>query len=173
MGRDKAELPLRGKRLIEWQAEKFRDLGVREILLSGAGHICPGTRTVPDIYPGRGPLGGLHACLGEASTPHCLVLSADVPLVPRAALEALMEHHLKTGAEVTILRHGGRWEPLMGVYESALADRIAPLITERSRPVMALLDGVHTEIMPWEDDPAAFLNCNTPEAYEALKLVLA
>lgn len=173
MGRDKAELVLNGKSLLEWQAAKLRSLGVREILLSGEGHYCTGTRTVPDVYPGRGPLGGLHACLSAASTAHCIVLSVDVPLVPSAVLRALMERHAASGAEATVLCHGDRWEPLIGVYDSALADRTGALIRNGAPPVKALLRAVRAEVLPVEDDPAAFLNCNTPETFVQIQRILA
>ena len=81
MGRDKAQLCWQGKTFLQHQAEKAQALGVGEILVSGyRGGGCP-WRVVPDVYPERGPLGGLHACFQAAAHPLCLVLSVDVPLV--------------------------------------------------------------------------------------------
>ena len=67
MGRDKAALPFGGGTLLTYQARKLRALGVKELLLSGAAEAVPGARLVPDLLPGRGPLGGLHACLSAAA----------------------------------------------------------------------------------------------------------
>ncbi len=39
MGQSKAELPLLGRSLLEWQVEKFRAMGIADILLSGEN--CP------------------------------------------------------------------------------------------------------------------------------------
>ena len=83
MGRSKPELLLRGKTLLQWQVEKLRRLGIADILISGSRCFwLPGTRTVPDILPQRGPLGGLHACLDQAENSRCVVLGVDTPLVP-------------------------------------------------------------------------------------------
>lgn len=173
MGRDKAELSIAGKTLIEWQVEKLQNLGVGEILLSGAGHTHPAARTVPDIYPGRGPLGGLHACLMVAKAIHCIVLSVDAPLVPSEVLNALMGHHLTSGAEITILCHGDYLEPLIGIYDRGVVDRIETLIKNDALSVKALLHIAHTEIFTAEDDPVAFTNCNTPETFETIQQIIA
>ena len=40
--------------------------------LSGADcPALPGARVIPDEYTGKGPLGGLHACLKAARNPVC------------------------------------------------------------------------------------------------------
>ena len=73
MGRNKSELRLNGKTLLQIQADKLFALGIGDVMLSGADCAAlPGTRVIPDEYAGRGPLGGLHACLKAARNPFCL-----------------------------------------------------------------------------------------------------
>ena len=108
MGRDKAGLPFQGMTLLEWQVQKLQGLGIKDIMLSGPRREAPGVRVVPDEFPGRGPLSGLHACMKAASYPDCLVLSVDVPLVPLPALTELVRVHRATGGKVTLLRHGDK-----------------------------------------------------------------
>lgn len=170
MGRCKAELPLLGRSLLQWQAEKLRHLGIRDILISGESRLSlPGARTVPDILPGRGPLGGLHACLREAKNPQCLVLSVDAPLVPVNALSQLCRSY-REGA--VVLRHGERVEPLIGVYSSGLSEKISPLIRDGGAPV-----GKLKTVCPWDFfdylGPAEYLqNCNTPQDFQAVERLL-
>lgn len=160
MGCNKADLILGGKTLLEHQVEKLRALGINDIILSGADCLeIAGTRIVPDIYTQRGPLGGLHACLQATEYPQALVLSVDVPLVPLSALNHLCRAHT---AGVTVLRHGEKQEPLIGVYDSILSDGIAELIAEKSASVREL-----AQIAPWTCwdylGPEELLhNCNTP-----------
>lgn len=163
MGQNKAALPLLGKPMVQWQADKLRALGADEILLSGSDcpHL-PGTRVIPDIYLGRGPLGGLHACLDAAKHTRCMVLSVDVPLVPVSALYQLSRSHR---GSVTVLRHPGGIEPLIGVYDKSINTHIEPLIRSGGAPVSALCN-----IVPWRfwdySGPLDLLkNCNTPEEY--------
>ncbi len=162
MGRDKAELRLGGKTLAELQVEKLRVLGITDILLSGDRQALPGVRGVPDLYPGRGPLSGIHACLKAAARPVCLVLSVDVPLFPAEALGELLAAH-EGGA--TVLGYGGEIEPLIAVYDSALGDRAESLLLADRRSVRSLLNSTRTKVFPFTGDPTALLNCNTPEEF--------
>ena len=167
MGRNKAELTLMGKTLLELQADKFQALGIRDIMLSG--ETCPalpGARVIPDEYTGKGPLGGLHACLRTAQNPACLVVSVDTPLVPTAALAHLCQAH---SGGVTVLSHGGREEPLLGVYDRCAADPISALIESGKYAVRALRDVVFWGHFDYLGPKELLMNCNTPEEFETVK----
>lgn len=170
MGRSKPELLLRGKTLLQWQVEKLRRLGIADILISGSRCFwLPGTRTVPDILPQRGPLGGLHACLDQAENSRCVVLGVDTPLVPVNALAQLCRNYKDS---VTVLRRDEKEEPLIGVYASSLAAKIHPLIQNGGAPVRSL-----QTIGGWDFfdylGPAEYLqNCNTPENFQAVEGLL-
>lgn len=169
MGRDKAELPFRGTTLLEWQVEKLWGLGIEDIMLSGSRSGPEGVRVIPDEYPEHGPLGGLHACMKAARNPDCLVLSVDAPLVPPQALAELVRIHREGRGAVTLLRHGDKWEPLMGVYPSGLYRIAEPLLQGENTAVRRLLEETGFQLMDWHGDEALFLNCNTPEDYARLQ----
>lgn len=169
MGRDKAALPFQGVTLLEWQIQKLRSVGIEDIMLSGSGREVAGVRTVPDEFPERGPLGGLHACMKAARNPDCLVLSVDVPLVPPQALTGLIRAHREQMADVTLLRHGDKWEPLIGVYQSVLFRRAESILQGKNTAVRRLLDETGFQLLDWQADEALFLNCNTPEDYARLQ----
>lgn len=169
MGRDKAALPVQGMTLLEWQIQKLRGLGIGDIMLSGSNREMEGVRTVQDRFPERGPLGGLHACLKAARNPDCLVLSVDVPLVPPPLLAELVRLHQQKSAAVTLLRHGDRLEPLIGVYQSALFRRAESILQGEHTAVRRLLDETGFQLLDWPGDEAFFLNCNTPEDYARLQ----
>ena len=169
MGANKAELPFGGRRMIDWQVQRLRMLGIDDILTAGYAGTVEGGRSVPDLVPHRGPLSGIHAGLSTAACGACLVLSVDAPLVPLPALLTLMTRH-RGGA--TILSHGGRSEPLIGIYDSSLAPLCGELLQGERLSVMRLLDAAGVEILPWEGPDELLANCNTPEEY-ALLLSLA
>lgn len=167
MGRSKAELQLLGKSFIQRQTDKLRLLGAAEILLSGSG--CPniaGTRTIPDVYPGRGPLGGIHACLNAAQYDKCVVLSVDTPLVPVKALRRL---YGSCGDGVTVLRHGGKPEPLVGVYCKATSGAIESLIHKAGAPVRTLQRLVEWKFWDYLGPEELLQNCNTPQELERVR----
>ena len=103
MGTDKAELTLGGLTLLELQVRKLRQIGITDIMVSGYGKPMEGTRAIEDIYPHKGPMSGIHACLKAAKTEACLVVSVDVPLFPAEWLEKLVQAH---DGPVTMLSHG-------------------------------------------------------------------
>lgn len=165
MGTDKASLPLLGSTLLELQLEKAQLLKIDDILVSGARNPVPGARIVPDIYPRRGPLGGLHACLKAARHPRCIVLSVDMPLIPPSLLRGLLSEHTGSRAEITLAVHGDRWQPLVGVYNSDLSGRIAPMIETSGAPVRALIEKSDCRYRQTLLPECFWANCNTPEAY--------
>ena len=170
MGRNKSELRLNGKTFLELQTDKLRALGIEDIMLSGADcPTLPGTRVIPDEYPGRGPLGGLHACLRAAENHACLVLSVDVPLVPVWALARLCRAH---SGGVTVLRHGALEEPLIGVYDRAAAADIAALLEVGRGAVRALRERVIWRCFDYPGPEELLVNCNTPEDFAAAKRLM-
>lgn len=164
MGTCKAELELEGKALLDWQVEKMQALGIKDILLSGKDCFpIPGARVVADEYPDRGPLGGLYSCFRAARHTRCLILSVDTPLVPAAALAKLCRTHTK--GEITCLRHAGKPEPLIGVYDTDLKNLIGPLIKEKGAAVRTLERLVPYAYFDYLGPAEYLLNCNTPRQF--------
>lgn len=167
MGQNKAGLVLMGKTLLEHQIHKLQALGISDIMLSGAGcPNLPGLRVIPDEYGGMGPLGGLHACLRTAENSACLVMSVDTPLIPTSALAHLCRAHKD---HITVLRHGGWEEPLLGVYDRCVADFIPALLEDGKYAVRALQNIVSWGYFDYLGPEELLMNCNTPEDFDAAK----
>lgn len=165
MGRDKAGLVLGGRTLLQRQVDKLQSLGIGDVMLSGAGRTAPpGVRVIPDELPGNGPLGGLHACLRAAQNGASLVVGVDAALIPAAALAHLRQSH---AGGVTVLRHGEWEEPLIGVYDRAVAERIAALLGRGERSVRALKGAVRWQAFDYRGPEELLANCNTPEEFAA------
>lgn len=163
MGQNKTDLELMGKTLLQRQVEKLRALGIQDIMLSGTDSRFD-ARAVPDEYIGKGPLGGLHACLRAARNPTCLVVGVDIPLIPVSALAHLCEAH---SGGVTVLRHG-RWEePLLGIYDRDIAGPIAALLESGRHAVRDLRDVVPWSHFDYLGPEELLVNCNSPEDFDA------
>lgn len=168
MGRDKSDLVLHGRTFLETQIEKGRMLGIEDILVSGyRGNICS-VPVIKDRFPGKGPLGGLEACLRATKHEWCLVLGVDVPLVPVRDLEQLIQKALSGGSRALILQHGEHEESLVGVYHTSLADEMTEEITKRKGSVFAFLNRIGYETYLTDTPDAFFSNINDPPAYIAL-----
>lgn len=171
MGTDKLRLPLGDRTMAEHAVRKLRALGVGEILLAGGNLKISGTVSVGDIYPGAGPLAGIHAGLKRARKETVFVLGADTPLVPETLLSAMLAHHRSSGNDITIAAHGEKYEPLIGVYERRVFSIAERLLNEKRYSVRGLWKTHTVAFFPWHDE-TAFLNCNTREDYERVLAVL-
>ena len=174
MGQDKAKLLYEGKTFIENLIFKGRELGIEKIYVSGFSGIQEDIQVVWDIFPDRGPLGGIHACMKQMETPYCLVVPVDVPQIPVEVLEELLEFHEKNCEKSmrkkipVLLEHGERRENLIGIYPVEMVDFIEDLIREHSAPVYRILKNwgflcCKMEIAQWQVE-----NINTQEAYQNL-----
>ena len=166
MGRDKAELILNGVKLIEYQVKKLKALGIQDIMLSGYKGCVEETRCIPDIYPHRGPLSGVHACLLAAKNPVCLTVGVDIPLVSLKTLEDLIRAH--TGG-VTVLYQGEKAEPLLAVYDCDLAGKVEKILLSENCSMKRFFDTVSMKPFRYQEDEFLLSNCNTPEEFDRIK----
>lgn len=165
MGRDKAALPFGGTTLLAFQVNKLLTLGIEDVMISGSEQQIPGARPIPDLYPHKGPLSGIHACLAAAKEPTVLFLGVDTPLIPPEVLQALLSAH---GKGVTLLRHGERTEPLIGVYDTSLAGLCGEILQGEHTGVWQALNRTTVKTLSFDGDETVFTNGNTPEEYARL-----
>src|SRR5712664_4508691 len=71
---------------------------------------------VADIFPGCGPLAGIHAALLHSSAELNLMLAVDVPFVSQELLAFLFAEAGESDAIVTVPRSGKGLQPLCAVY---------------------------------------------------------
>lgn len=174
MGTDKAELVYAGKSFLENSIEKAKMLGIDQIYLCGQREAQHGVHIAEDIYPGMGPMAGLHAGMKKMKTAFCLVLPVDVPQIPRELLNELLEYHEKNAAmfleeqKPLVIKHQEMLEPLIGIYPTAMADVIEGRILEQQLSVHRMLkhsgcECYETEIPEWQ-----IANINPREEYGKL-----
>lgn len=169
MGSDKSDLLYRDQTFLDIQMEKGRQLGIQEILVSGyRGTGCAG-RIVLDRFAERGPLGGLEACFRQASSKRCLVLSVDTPLVSVSELQKLIEKDRADCQPATILQHGEKQEPLIGVYDTVLSDAMAKALEEGKGSVFAFLKQTGYGVYHSHGEEFQFQNINEKEDYQRLQ----
>lgn len=168
MGTDKSDLVYQDQTFLEIQIEKGRLLGIEDILASGyRGTSCSG-RLVMDRFAERGPLGGLEACLRQAKNERCLVLSVDTPLVSVEELKRLVEADAGNHAPATLLAHGSRQEPLMGVYSVRLSKAMAEALEGGNGSVLSFLKKCGYSLYHSHGAEAQFQNINKMSDYKNL-----
>lgn len=165
MGQDKAALRLGDKTLLELTVDKLRCLGIEEILVSGWESCPEGAVYVPDIYPHRGPLSGIHAGLLAASNPCALILPVDMPLLSLGTLQSLINAH---GEKAITILEGC---PLPGVFDAELSSLCEALLQADDYSLRRLLTAADTLRIRGMESSWELRNCNTPEDLSLIRKI--
>ncbi|WP_319560657.1 molybdenum cofactor guanylyltransferase [Marispirochaeta sp.] len=170
MGQDKARLKIGDTSLLQQIISRMADR-FEEIIISvpaSAEFRIPGVRTVCDIFPGAGPLGGIHAGL-KATGGAVFVTACDMPFFDTALAAHVLS---RTDAfDAVVPKNGGFTEPLFGVYLQSALPKMEEYLRSDNRSVNRFLSLVNTHYVPESEvrrfaDPArVFFNVNTPRDY--------
>ncbi len=175
MGTDKAFVMLEGHTLLSRALEVVRAVTNDVRLVGDRKKFLPFAPVVEDIFPGCGPLGGIHAALRSSQTDLNLILAVDVPLVTPALLRYLITQARDSGAAVTVPRGTRGWEPLCAVYRREFAEVAEQALQAHNYKIDALFAKTHTHIVAEDElrnagfSPQQFRNLNTPEELAAAK----
>jgi molybdopterin-guanine dinucleotide biosynthesis protein A len=130
--------------------------------LSGYSHV----KTIEDIYPGKGTLGGIYSGLVATSTFLNIVVACDMPFLNVNLLRRMVE--LAADFDVVVPRtQDGVLEPLHAVYSKHCLEPIEYLIKQNRLSVLELYPMVKvkyleaSEIGSFDPDNLSFFNINT------------
>jgi molybdopterin-guanine dinucleotide biosynthesis protein A len=168
MGRNKAFLRLEGRPLIAIVADRLCQVA-REVIIAADDtklYAPFADRAVPDLIPGVGTLGGIHAGLSAARNPLAIVVGCDMPFLNPAVLAWFVG--AVGEADLAILKNGEHFEPLHAVYRKSCLPAITALIRGGERRAYRLHEQVRVryvapnEISHIDPELASFRNINTP-----------
>jgi molybdopterin-guanine dinucleotide biosynthesis protein A len=166
MGRDKALLPYRGVTLVQHVAVCV-EAAAGSVALVGPpeAYGALGYPVIPDVYPGQGPLSGIHAALGSSRAEWSLIVACDMPSVTPEFLRSLLEAAEQEGGDCLLpCSPSGRPEPLCAVYRRSALPVLAEALHRNVRKVTAALEGLR--VIGWPVAAAAwFENVNTPREW--------
>ncbi len=108
MGTDKAELLLGAETLIARAVGKIQDTGLSASIAGGRRDRCARVPVIQD--EGGGPLSGICAALELCGAHRALFLPVDQPLMPVAALLALLRHSSLADSSAAFFSLNGRVE---------------------------------------------------------------
>ena len=163
MGTDKTVLTLEGTTLLERAAAFWRSVpGIDAVLaaVGSADHLSAlpeGVTPVYDLYPGCGPMAGIHAAFAQTDTELLYVSAVDMPFL-RA--DALLPPPAGDAAVYTLQ---GRPEPLFAVYRRSCLAALERALREGRYKMNALLRDLDTAYIPLPEAWIPLLaNLNTP-----------
>jgi molybdenum cofactor guanylyltransferase len=116
MGSDKAFVVLEGQTLLERVLHAVRAVTQDAMIVGARSKFLMYAPVVEDIFPDRGPLGGIHAALMATATDLNLILAVDLPFVEPSFLTYICNRARESEADVVVPRAAGGWQPLCAVY---------------------------------------------------------
>ena len=173
MGRDKAEIMLGGRTMLEMVG---RALGavVGRVVVMGSGY--PGWTCWPDAFHVEGPLAGVATALGRAEHDQVLAVAVDQPLVRSETLRGLIG--MASDLPVVPVDSEGVRQVTCALYPTVVA-REAVEEAEANGSIQSLLDRVSfLPVTPdvwqsWGEDGRSWLSLDTPEALEEAERLIA
>lgn len=185
LGIDKVRLTLRPKEgqavdqtLLEGIVEKLLMIS-EEVIVVGHGEVvCDHlrARTVGDVYPGAGPLGGIYSGLQAVTFHHALVVACDMPFLNLDLLRYMI--NLPRDYDVLIPKWQGRLEPLHAIYSKNCLALIEGLLNRGDLKILHFFDLVRVhyviaeELDRYDPDHLSFLNINTLDELKRAEAIL-
>ena len=174
MGVDKAFVEYDGLTLLARALDLARSVMPDVRIVGSHEKFASFAPVVEDVFRDRGPLGGIHAALRSSPTELNLMLAVDMPFVPAAFLQYLVQEARRVPAStVVVAREDGRWQPLCGIYRRGFADAAETALLAGRNRIDLLFDASTTRAIEGEElrrggfSSTIFRNLNTPEELEA------
>ena len=172
MGTNKAFLELKGKTFIELQIELLREM-FDEISISANTPSEYEYLNLPifkDIYPGKGPLGGIYTSLINSSSLHTFMLACDMPFVGPELIKHLKD--LTKEYDVVIPKSENGLEPLHAFYSKNCIEPIKRELDENNLRIRSFFPQVNVKIVELDSLASSdhfknsIKNLNTMDDYE-------
>ena len=175
MGTNKAFLELKGKTFIELQIELLREM-FDEISISANTPSEYEYLNLPifkDIYPGKGPLGGIYTSLINSSSLHTFMLACDMPFVGPELIKHLKD--LTKEYDVVIPKSENGLEPLHAFYSKNCIEPIKRELDENNLRIRSFFPQVNVKIVELDSLASSdhfknsIKNLNTMTDYEDVR----
>lgn len=177
-GSDKALAVIEGRTLIEIVAGELKKVFDEIVLVAEepGKYLFTGFECITDVYPSRGPLGGIHTALKHAHTQKVFIISCDMPLITSDIIRFIAGH--KTDKEVVLPKSGVKNHYMCGVYSKKSLSAAEELLKqtkdlEKSASPYDLIVITGFEIIDFNLLPdfntKCFFNLNFPDDLKKIK----
>lgn len=182
LGRSKPLQIIGGRSLIQWVIDVLAIFSTEIIIATAQGEAIPCSspvtvKTVGDIYPGKGPLGGIHSGLVASSSSRAIVVGCDTPFLSVGLLQYMIQ--TAPGLDIVVPRIKDEVEPLCAVYSKGCVAPIEELLKQDELKIIELFRMVKVGYVEQRDidnfDPEhlSFFNINSQADLERARRLAA
>ena len=165
-GSNKALALVDGKPMISHVTKLFATLFNEHLIVTNSPeeYGFTGWQMTPDIYPGAGPLAGIHAGLTRVKSEKIFVVGCDMPFLKSDVIHFICDQYKDTDVVIPETEHG--LEPLHALYHKNCLAPIAAALQAKQHRLHHFFKQVNTMIIPWQDiatvdpDQHSFRNIN-------------
>jgi molybdopterin-guanine dinucleotide biosynthesis protein A len=165
-GSNKALALVDGKPMIACAIDILEDIFSEHLLVTNSPeeYSFTGWDTTPDIYPGAGPLAGIHAALAKVKSQKIFVVGCDMPFLNPEVICFICDKYNGDDIIIPETEHG--LEPLHGLYHKNCLEPISSNLQAQQRRLHFFFKEMQTTIIPWQEmrklDPGqtSFRNIN-------------
>jgi len=169
MGKDKALIRYGDETFLSNSIKKLNNLfdEVLVVVDNVEKYYFENARFIKDIYPGKGPMGGIHAALKAAENDWIFVIPCDMPLWEPVLVDEILTHRFNYDIVVPLIKN--HLEPLFALYKKTCIPVMEECLNKGLIKVTELYPLVNTnylnlyKICEREELSKSFFNVNTPE----------
>ena len=175
MGRNKALLKIQGKTFIERQIDLLREI-FDDIIISAnspSEYTFLHIPVIKDVYPEKGPLGGIYTGLMNSRSSHTFFLACDMPFVELPLIRYLKG--LVKDFDVVVPQSKRGIEPLHAFYSKNCLEPIKRELSSNNLRIISFFSDVKVKIVELDSLTSSISfqdsirNLNTREDYENVK----
>ena len=151
MGRNKTLLPVRSVPAVAGIAAELQKKTDQLLLVTNEPKTYEflGLPMVQDLFPGSGPLAGIHAGLSASRTEWNAAAACDMPFIRSEAVDDLLR--MRDGFDAVVPEIGGRLQPLFALYRKNCTAALEVCLKEDRLKVRDFLDSISVYIMKEEE----------------------
>jgi molybdenum cofactor guanylyltransferase len=171
-GLDKSALTVDGRTILDRQVAELAPL-TSDLLIVSERTYHAAARTIADVVPGCGPLGGLHAALTHARGDAVFLIACDMPYVTTAFIAHLLQ--FASEADIVVPQTERGYHPLCAVYTRACLEPVARRLADRQLRIRELVADMRTHVVTAEEIDRfghrhrLLANVNTPAEHAGLE----
>jgi len=174
MGFDKQLLMEDDRRILETVIETLKQEFTDILIVTAKPQLYEGmgVRLCSDLYPGKGPLAGVHAALSYARSQYVYLLACDMPVVNLPFIRHMKQKLQETGMDICASRYNDRMEPFNTFYSRSLLGDVIHRLETGNSSLFRFINASRACILDQEDaacfdkELRMFTNINTRTEYE-------